>query len=493
VRTRLRAGIALAAALAVLGGAHPARAADGGGSTASGASPGAASGAASEGASGAPSEGAPAAASDGASGAASVRAAAPPREAPAFRVALPIAETLAFHVLFVEWSQHVGDAHWANVSTNTVTRNLRGPWVLDGDDYWVNQFGHPYQGTWAFTSARSSGLGFWASAPFTFCASALWEVAGETERPSWNDQITTTTAGIVVGEVLHRFAGALRAEGGAWRGVVATLLEPVGTLNEHVLRTSGALRPPVSRWQLALGSASVGPGAPGLSDPLGYVGFSFTYGVPGSPELALRRPFDHFVLELDGITLADPAATLRARGLVAGATFGEGAVRGLYGAYLSYDFATPGRQRISTSAIGFGGSARLELGGGFALEGDAVASAVLIGAGGKIPQVRPGADRDYRFGPGEQALLEVRVLAGTRARAGFSLRQYLLSAADEAPGTELVVHGSATATLRVAGPHGLGVELDRYLRKAGIAGEPVHQVDSAVRVYYVLLGGAGGR
>jgi hypothetical protein len=372
----------------------------------------------------------------------------------------------------------------------SIGNNLRSRWVLDDDAFWINQFGHPYQGTWFHTAARSSGLGFWASTPFTVAGSALWEIAGETTLPSVNDQVTTTVAGVVLGEVLYRFAGALRAEGGTWNGIAATLLAPMAAINRELLGTPQGIPAPPSRWRLALGGAEfTGAASPGPREPLGYAGLSFTYGLPGAEGLEIDRPFDHFVVDLGWTASADPAATVRARGLVAGAAFGGERARGVYGAFVSFDLDTPPGHRVSTSAIGFGTSAGARLGGGLALEWDAIGSAVLLGAG--APVSGPGAPaRGYEFGPGEQALLAVRLLAGSRATAGVSVRQYLLLGADGDRGTELIVHGSAGATVRLVGPHGLGLDVSRYARRAGTpAGEVVRSADSAVRVYYVLHGG----
>jgi hypothetical protein len=74
--------------------------------------------------------------------------------------------------------------------------------------------------------------------------------------------------------------------------------------------------------------------------------------------------------------------------------------------------------------------------------------------------------------------------------AGVSLRQYLLFGADREGGTEVLVHGTANATLRIAGAHGIGVEVSRYLRHADLGAVTVRQTDSAVRVYFTSLGGA---
>jgi uncharacterized protein DUF3943 len=418
--------------------------------------------------------------------------AAPPRDgllAPG-RVPLPLAETLATTLVMIEWNRRVGAAPWANVSLDSIGHNLRSGWELDHDDFWVNQFAHPYQGTFSFTAARSSGFGFWSSVPFTFGASALWEIAGETTLPSVNDQITTTVAGVVFGEIVYRFAGALRADGGPWSGAIATVLAPMAALNGEILGTSQALPAPPSRWQLSLGGAEFSSPAPGArAGPLGYGALSFTYGVPGREALELNRPFDHFVLEAAWTAARDPIATVRARGTLVAATFASARAQGLYGAFLSFDFDTPPVQRISTAALGFGASARADLRGGVALEGDAIASAVLLAAGGTVPASADGPDRNYRFGPGEQSLLALRLLAGDRATLGLSLRQYLFLGVDAQAGTELLLQGTASFTVRVAGATGVGIEVNRYVRRAGVDGVTLRQSEDGVRLYLAILGG----
>jgi Domain of unknown function (DUF3943) len=407
------------------------------------------------------------------------------------RLAVPAAETVATQLVMMEWSRWVGIAPWSHVTADSVERNLNGRWVLDRDGFYVNQFGHPYQGTFPFTAARSAGLGFWGSAPFTVGASLLWEVAGETTAPSLNDQVTTTVSGIVLGEMLYRFAGALYGEGGAFNEALAFLLAPWGAVNHRVLGTAQVVHAPPSRWQLAAGGATyTGPGPSGGGTPLPWGGLSILYGVPGREGLELDDPFDHFSLETSWTASEQPAATVLARGVLAGTTFDADVAAGLYGLYLSFDLDTPPGHRISTTALGFGGSARRDLGRGLALEGDAIASAVLLGAAGAVDRGPDGQGRDYRFGPGQQALLAVRLLAGKRASAGLSLRQYLLFASDGEPGSELLLHGAATASIRLVGPAGVGVELARYLRRAEIGPATVSQADTAVRVYLVVGGGA---
>ena len=82
-------------------------------------------------------------------------------------------------------------------------------WVLDRDQFSVNQFMHPYGGTVYFGLARSAGLNFWESFLYSGAGSFLWEIAGEKPPPSINDQITTSFGGTFLGEPLFRMANLL--------------------------------------------------------------------------------------------------------------------------------------------------------------------------------------------------------------------------------------------------------------------------------------------
>ena len=55
-----------------------------------------------------------------------------------------------------------------------------------------------------YLGARSTGNGPWVSFGYAFGASLVWEIAGETEPPSYNDQITTPVGGALLGEVSYR-------------------------------------------------------------------------------------------------------------------------------------------------------------------------------------------------------------------------------------------------------------------------------------------------
>lgn len=408
------------------------------------------------------------------------------------RLGIATSEALAIHFTMMGWNRYVGNAEWSHVSGDSLERNLRSRWVLDDDDFWVNQFGHPYQGTWSYAAARSAGLGFWTSTAFPIAASALWELGGETTLPSVNDQLTTPVAGVVLGEALWRVAEAIRAQGGTVNEVIAGMLSPMSALNGQILGRTAPRPIPSTRFALQLGGIA-GDGArvgwPDASAPRPYLGVELTWGLPGDPNLELDEPFDHFVLQGGYGAVSDPLAVMRIRGLLVGAKVEPAeTVAGLWGLFLSFDFDTTGPYRVSTSALGVGASGRAELGGGLALETSAVASAILMGAMGDRP--RFGEGRDYRFGPGEQAVLDVRLRADPRVSGGVALRQYLVVGDGPGAGADVLVETSAGFQLQIVGPHAVGAEVAHHFRwLRDVSGGLVTGEGDVVRVYYALAGG----
>ena len=114
---------------------------------------------------------------------------------------LPAGEILLYEFLlnlfdrnFVEPKsdyQTNGDTIWKNLTDSK--------WVIDNDQFKVNQFLHPYGGSIYYGIARSSGLNFWESFLYSVAGSFIWEIAGETTNPSINDMITTPIGGTFLG------------------------------------------------------------------------------------------------------------------------------------------------------------------------------------------------------------------------------------------------------------------------------------------------------
>jgi Domain of unknown function (DUF3943) len=372
-------------------------------------------------------------------------------------------ESLTVFMAWTTYNRLSGTKSWANVTPESVRSNLTSRWILDDDPYYTNQMGHPYQGSLSFGAARSAGLGFWASTAYPLAFSTLWELAGETERASINDQVTTTVGGIVLGEVLYRAADWIRGDGrSVWRQAVATLLSPVSTVNRTVV-VGGDPEPPaplrLSTGVGALTTTAFDPRAGGVAPSLD---LKLTLGVPGSPGWKFERPFDHFDAALAYAATPDPVFSLRARGLTVGSEFAESpAGGGLWGLWLSFDLLGPSTRRVSTSALGIGATGRWALGPALTLEGTAVGSAVLLGASGVTTTV---GERTYRFGPGAQGVLETSLSFGDRFRAGLDLRPYLVVAAGDPGGRDTLLESEISARLRLWGHNAIEASATRTVR-----------------------------
>lgn len=67
---------------------------------------------------------------------------------------------------------------------NTIRTHLTDSrWVLDNDQFSVNQFLHPYGGTVYYGLARSAHLNFWESFLYAGAGSLIWEIVGEKTPP----------------------------------------------------------------------------------------------------------------------------------------------------------------------------------------------------------------------------------------------------------------------------------------------------------------------
>jgi hypothetical protein len=116
---------------------------------------------------------------------------------------------------------------YSETNIDTMKTNLQRNWCWDKDGFFMNQFGHPYQGSLYFNAARSNGLDFWQSFLVTAGGSLMWEEFGETTTPAVNDFITTPICGSIVGETLHR----LYIDANEIFPALAWLISPMDAIN----------------------------------------------------------------------------------------------------------------------------------------------------------------------------------------------------------------------------------------------------------------------
>lgn len=130
-------------------------------------------------------------------------------------------------------NRYFGSSDFADVSPQSINENLHTQWQWDQSVFSINEFGHPYQGSFYFTSGRANGLNFYESAALTMMGSATWELTCERSTPSLNDLITTTTGGAAFGEIFHRLYLEAIAENNQ---VAAALISPTDAITNALNR-----------------------------------------------------------------------------------------------------------------------------------------------------------------------------------------------------------------------------------------------------------------
>lgn len=409
---------------------------------------------------------------------------------------VPAAEIVLLNIATITGARIAG-VHWGQSDLSTIGRNLTTAWELDDDAFSTNQIGHPYGGALMFSTARSTGHGFFVSGLYALAGSTLWEVILENEIPSLNDQITTPIGGMFIGEALHRFGRALlyRSYGhpGWVRKAAAAVVDPVGAANRAWWGDAWAKTVPPNL------NAHLGFGLQKPTSMLGNHGgdgqlhleLFVEQGLAGDRAFQPRRPLDHFTFKaaLD-IAPHNVEGLLYVRGMLVGTGMFGDRVRGMAGLFGAYDFNNNDYTRASMLGVGPGTTAELRISERGYLNGTLVAYAVPYGSAGGFNET-VGAMRDHHDGPGLAQLFEVK--GGIRGR--FSLR--LTTRAYQIAGrvvndhaNELVVNSTAAARVNFTPNQGIGIEGTYMYRHASFAEEEM-QLDPTdrtadFRVFYAL-------
>lgn len=377
-----------------------------------------------------------------------------------------------------------------------------GKWVVDNDQFSVNQFLHPYGGTIYFGLARSASLNFWESSLATATGSLIWELGGERTRPSINDQFTTTFGGIFLGEPLFRMANLLlesdeEGEPGFWRELAAGIISPPTAFNRFVFGNRfDAIYPshkPATFMRLQVGG-TLTSGVNNVSSNVkthGAIGdLTIRYGLPGKPGYSYSRPFDYFDFHFTAVS-ANAVESVNTHGLLIGNTYAPSeSTRGVWGLYGSYDYISPQVFRVSTSALSLGTTWQSWLSEDVAVQGTALGGAGY-GAAGSIKRT---GNRDYHYGFTPQALLALRLILGDSAMIDFTGQEYYVSGllSSESHGRENILRGNASLTLRIVGRHGIALRYVASQRNASYSDVDYHsQTVGTLSLMYVLLGSSG--
>jgi hypothetical protein len=417
---------------------------------------------------------------------------------------IPALEIPTYQFLLNLYDRHFTDPKDDYRTTgNTIRTHLTdSKWVLDNDQFSVNQFLHPYGGTVYYGLARSAGLNFWESFLYAGAGSFLWEIGGEKTMPSINDQITTTFGGTFLGEPLFRMANLLlesddEGKPGFWRELGAAVISPPTGFNRLIFGNRfDEVYPshnPATFMRFQAGGTLTSSShnvSTSVKEQGAVADVSLIYGLPGKPGYTYTRPFDYFDFHLSGGT-AKIIETLETRGLLIGTRYASGdSTRGIWGLYGSYDYIVPQVFRVSTTALSLGTTWQTWLSDEVALQGTALGGAGY-GAAGSIQRT---GERDYHYGAAPQGLLSLRLILGNRAMLDFTGREYYVTGllSNEPHGTENILRADGSFTVRIFDRHGIAI---RYVASHRDASYPNvefrNQTVGTVSLMYVLLGNTG--
>jgi hypothetical protein len=417
---------------------------------------------------------------------------------------IPAAEIIAFEGLLNQFDRHLVDHDVYGTNRDSVHRNLHRAWRIDKDPFSMNQFGHPYSGSIYHGFARSSGLTYWEALGYDFAGSALWEVAGETDPPSLNDQINTTFAGSFLGEALFRTANLVLKSGGdspsTGRTIMAGLIQPSSAMNRLAFgdRFDAAYPDddPAIFYTLSAGGRrnaklkDIGV----LTDVRrnhGVAAFSLDYGLPGKPGYEYKRPFDYYHFEATATTSRNAIPeNIAVRGLLVGTDYRSGpAYSGLWGLYGTYDYFSPEIFKVSSTGLALGTTGQYLMSDKFALQGTALAGGGFTAAGTNANQQR---NREYRYGATPQGQLSLRLVWDDIAMFDVTANDYIISGgtgSGDTSGTENVLRAQLSLTVRISGPHAIGLQFVESRRDPRFSGFPnPRQSVGALSLFYTLLG-----
>jgi hypothetical protein len=392
------------------------------------------------------------------------------------------------YVLFqIDWFR---DVEWITVTRRSIGNNLRGDPGFDYDPLYENLLRHPLQGSLTFNAARATGLSFWESSVYPLIGSLAWDYSAErrlvypggwTSKPSVNDIVTTSTAGIILGETFYRLSSYVLDDStsGAERAVREVLAGFVSPARGFSRLTTGEMwrsgAPPERSHPLLL-ALDVGmshlterPGegsGTGLftNHPTGLVAVEVEYGdlLPKKRKTTLG-PFEFF----EGYA----SQNLFDEGLSGSRVFVQGLLHGwssdisvkpaeevidnnVFGFVQTFDYQVTNGQRFGALSLGPADYVKWRFGGRRSLRlGMDVDWTYLAG----ISSPFADSQRGYKYAMGAGVGCSARLELARHGRLALRSRQYLTHAVDGQSGDEVFWYGRLSYDVDLAPHVGLGI------------------------------------
>ncbi|MDR2805922.1 MAG: DUF3943 domain-containing protein, partial [Dysgonamonadaceae bacterium] len=246
------------------------------------------------------------------------------------------------------------NADYAKITGKSLKNNLTHKFLWDNDNFDTNLFGHPYCGGLYFNAARSNGLNFWQSIPFSVGGSYHWEIFCEKQPPSLNDIIATPIGGIALGEMTHRIShriidGRERGWRRFGRELLVGVISPMDLLNRLLSGDAWHYSPriysgyePPAETPLTINFSVFNRFMVDLDENRNNMNLTLSagivYGQPFSEET--RTPYDYFTGEADVNIIGNQPflSNISIVGLIWGKEWQKNETNWLAGIFQHYDY-----------------------------------------------------------------------------------------------------------------------------------------------------------
>ena len=396
---------------------------------------------------------------------------------------IPLAETVGSNLGLWSFNKFVTGAGHADISWKTIKRNFSSGFGWDSDALLINQFGHPYQGSMYYNSARSTGYNYVESMTVTGMGSLMWEFFMETEPAAINDFIATTLSGAMLGEMLYRMSSRIIDESVVGkerilREWLAAIVNPFRALNRTFYNrttrnhSKNIYEREPRNGELSLGMNNVAEGTNLLKGTRNLMlKFDYYYGQPFNR--GKHKPFDYFNFHFAlNFWEQEPIGYVYSHGFLFGKELTlKHNQKLLTGIFQHYDYISNNIYTIGATSLGWGIVYRFPAVNDAELLSEMHISFILMGGANSayaeeylIPGVSSYPYRDYNMGTGLNSKFE-----GTLSFPWGSLHLgylgYWIHTLDGAPGDEIIGIFKPKFTYKIKGPWNVGIEYLFYHRQ----------------------------
>jgi len=407
---------------------------------------------------------------------------------------LPAVEIVGLNLFLGAFNTYVSKEDFAKISWRTIEDNFKTGFVWDEDHFLMNQFLHPFHGANYFNAARSNGLSFWESAPYTFGGSLMWELFMENEPPSYNDLVTTSFSGITLGEISYRVSNLIIDESSIGferflREFTSTVINPMQGFNRLIRGDMWKSGSPNKRPDFKL-IASTGVHtvffSKNINDSKTYLTLRANLNYNDRFDVDKhKKPFDYFSLHTEvNIAEGDDIIGIFASGVITDSKlklFDN--TDNIIGLYKEIDLLINDIYKLTAASVTGQIINRVPISSSITMENNLNISAIIMGGTNSQYAVEEG--KDYNLGPGASGSIGVKFLFENFGEVFSNYKRYWIHTLSGAESNEFVGLLSAGINYQLLSKTALGLEFLLYERYGDYKYYPNYSSSNTALRFYV--------